>query len=65
MITEERNEESNEHEWQAVRAGVRALTEVQQRIEPHFRRAEVRRRARRFLEGLTCAGRAQERLADG
>ena len=52
MITEEHNEESNEHEWQAVRAGVQALTEVQSRIGPRFRRAEVRSRARRFLEGV-------------
>jgi SRSO17 transposase len=29
-----------------------ALDEVQARIGPHFRRAEVRRRSRRFLEGL-------------
>ncbi len=52
MNIEEHNEESSEHEWQAVRAGVQALTEVQSRIGPRFRRAEVRRRARRFLEGL-------------
>ena len=29
-----------------------ALDEVQARIGPHFRRAEVRRRVRRFLGGL-------------
>ena len=52
MITEERNEEPRENEWQAVRAGARALAELKQRIGPRFRRAEVRRRAHRFLEGL-------------
>jgi SRSO17 transposase len=52
MNREEGNEESSEQEWQAVRAGIQALTEVQSRIGPRFRRAEVRSRARRFLEGL-------------
>lgn len=49
---EERNDEQNEPELRAMQAGIAALTEVQKRIAPRFRRAEVRRRAHRFLEGL-------------
>jgi SRSO17 transposase len=52
MTTQERNEEQRENELRAVRAGAQALAEVYERIAPRFRRAEVRRRARRFLEGL-------------
>src|SRR5712664_4975883 len=52
MTTKERNEEQSENELRAVRAGAEALAEVSERIGPRFRRAEVRRRARRFLEGL-------------
>src|SRR5258706_2264527 len=35
-----------------MRKGAEALVELHERIAPSFRRAEVRRRARRFLEGL-------------
>ena len=52
MTTKERNEEQSENELRAVRAGAEALAEVSERIGPRFRRAEVRSRARRFLEGL-------------
>jgi SRSO17 transposase len=52
MTTEESNEEQSENELRAMRTGVQALTEVYKRIAPHFRRAQVRKRAQRFLEGL-------------
>jgi SRSO17 transposase len=39
-------------ELQLLSHAARALDEVQTRIGPRFRRAEVRRRVRRFLEGL-------------
>ncbi len=39
-------------ELQLLSTAAEALDEVQQRIGPRFRRAEVRRRARRFLDGL-------------
>lgn len=52
MTTEQREEEQTERELRAMRAAAEALTEVGERIGPRFRRAEVRSRARRFLEGL-------------
>lgn len=52
MTTEESNEEQSENELQAMRTGAQALMEVSGRISPRFRRAEVRQRAQRFLEGL-------------
>jgi len=52
MTTEERHDEHKENELRVVSAGAQALAEVQERIGPRFQRAEVRRRARRFLEGL-------------
>jgi SRSO17 transposase len=52
MTTQERTEEQRENELRAMRAGAQALAEVHERIAPRFRRAEVRSRARRFLEGL-------------
>jgi SRSO17 transposase len=52
MTIQERTEEQSENELRAVRAGAQALAEVQERIAPRFRRAEVRSRALRFLEGL-------------
>jgi hypothetical protein len=39
-------------ELQLLGQAAEALDEVQVRIGPRFRRAEVRRRARRFLDGL-------------
>jgi SRSO17 transposase len=50
MTAEERPDEENE--LKVVRAGVEALGEVHERIGPRFGRAEVRKRARRFLQGL-------------
>ena len=52
MTTQERNDEQRENELRAIRAGAEALAEVHERIAPRFRRAEVRSRACRFLEGL-------------
>jgi SRSO17 transposase len=52
MTTEEQEEERIESEQGTIRRGAQALAEVHERIAPRFRRAEVRSRARRFLEGL-------------
>src|SRR5713101_9175168 len=52
MTIQERTEEQSENELRAVRAGAEALAEVHERIAPRFRRAEVRSRARHFLQGL-------------
>jgi SRSO17 transposase len=52
MTTEHRAEEQTERELRAMWAAAEALAEVGERIGPRFRRAEVRSRARRFLEGL-------------
>src|SRR6266700_38462 len=52
MTTQEREEEQLESELSTIRKGAEELAEVQGRIAPRFRRAEVRERARRFLEGL-------------
>jgi SRSO17 transposase len=52
MTTEEREEEPLESELSTSRKGAEELAELYARIAPRFRRAEVRRRARRFLEGL-------------
>jgi SRSO17 transposase len=52
MTTRERNEEGIESELGTMRRGAEALAELSGRIAPRFRRAEVRRRARHFLEGL-------------
>jgi SRSO17 transposase len=52
MTTEEREEEALESELSTIRKGAEELAELYARIAPRFRRAEVRSRARRFLEGL-------------
>jgi SRSO17 transposase len=52
MTTEEREEEPLESELSTIRKGAEELAELYARIAPRFRRAEVRSRARRFLEGL-------------
>jgi SRSO17 transposase len=52
MTTEQREEEQTERELRAMRAAAEALTEIGERIASRFRRAEVRSRARRFLQGL-------------
>jgi SRSO17 transposase len=51
-MTTEEQEERIETELRAVRRGVEGIAEVHARIAPRFRRAEVRTRARHFLEGL-------------
>jgi SRSO17 transposase len=52
QMTTEEQEERIETELRAVRRGVEGIAEVHARIAPRFRRAEVRTRARHFLEGL-------------
>jgi SRSO17 transposase len=52
MTTAEQNDALYASELQLLDHATEALDEVQQRIGPRFRRAEVRRRVRRFLEGL-------------
>jgi SRSO17 transposase len=52
MTTAEQNDALYASELQLLDRAAEALDEVQQRIGPRFRRAEVRWRVRRFLEGL-------------
>ena len=52
MITEEREEPVREHDLSPLVNGDQELARVHARIAPHFQRAEVRERARHFLEGL-------------
>ncbi len=52
MTTEGREEEQIESELSTSRKGAAELAELHARIAPRFRRAEVRIRARHFLEGL-------------
>ncbi len=52
MTTAEREEEQLESELSTIRKGAEELAELHARIAPRFRRAEVRTRVRRFLEGL-------------
>ena len=52
MTTKEREEEQLESELSAIRRGAEEVAKLHARIAPHFRRAEVRRRVHRFLEGL-------------
>jgi SRSO17 transposase len=52
MTTKEREEEQLESERSTIRKGAEELAQLHARIAPHFRRAEVRTRAYRFLEGL-------------
>src|SRR5258708_2397640 len=52
MTTEEREETEQENNLSPLVNGAQALAALHERIAPHFRRAEVRERARRFLEGL-------------
>src|SRR5215475_1003078 len=52
MTTNEPAATPYEPEEHLLAAIAPALDEVQRRIGPRFRRAEVRRRVRRFLEGL-------------
>jgi SRSO17 transposase len=52
MITGDQSDTASASELQVLSRAAEALDEVQARIGPRFRRAEVRRRVRRFLEGL-------------
>jgi SRSO17 transposase len=52
MTTGDQSETASASERQLLSHAAEALDEVQKRIGPRFRRAEVRRRVRRFLEGL-------------
>ena len=52
MTTKQREEEQLESELSTIRKGAEALAELHTRIAPRFRRAEVRPRARHFLQGL-------------
>jgi hypothetical protein len=52
MSTTKQNEERMEKEEDLLQQIREELTELQARIGPRFRRAEVRSRASRFLEGL-------------
>ena len=55
MTTSEREEEQKEQEEDLLEQITEELANIQSRIGPRFRRAEVRKRAGRFLEGLTSA----------
>jgi SRSO17 transposase len=52
MTTGDQSETASASELQLLSHAAEALDEVQTRIGPRFRRAEVRGRVRRFLEGL-------------
>lgn len=52
MTTKQREEEQLESELSTIRKGAEVLAELHARIAPRFRRAEVRTRARHFLQGL-------------
>lgn len=52
MTTEEQEERQIENELDPIANGAQEFAALHGRIGPHFRRAEVRERACRFLEGL-------------
>src|SRR6184192_2515457 len=52
MTTEARTETQGENELALLTNGEQELAALHARIEPHFRRAEVRERVGRFLRGL-------------
>src|SRR5258706_4425963 len=52
MSTGDQSDTASASELQLLSRAAEALDEVQTRIGPRFRRAEVRGRVRRFLEGL-------------
>src|SRR5438270_9264858 len=52
MTTAEREETDRDNELSPLVNAEQELAVLHARIAPHFRRAEVRERARRFLEGL-------------
>src|SRR5258707_5684214 len=61
MITGDQSDTASASELQVLSRAAEALDEVQARIGPRFRRAEVRRRVRRFLEGLLAPGERKHR----
>ena len=56
MTTEERTETQVENELDLIGNGAQELAALQERIGPHFRRAEVRERVGRFLTGEASRG---------
>src|SRR2546429_8994789 len=56
MTTEERTETQVENELDLIGNGAQELAALQERIGPHFRRAEVRERVGRFLTSLLSGG---------
>lgn len=52
MTTSDHSDTPYASELQVLEGAAEVLAEVHQRVGPHFRRAETRRRVRRFLEGL-------------
>ncbi len=54
MTTEERENTSVESERSAIANGAQELAVLHARLAPHFRRAEVREWAHRFLKGLSA-----------
>ncbi|HLZ59529.1 MAG TPA: IS701 family transposase [Ktedonosporobacter sp.] len=52
MTTKQREEELQEHETELLQQVEEELAALQARLGPRFRRAEVRKRAGRFLKGL-------------
>ena len=52
MTTADQHDAPYASELQLLEGAAQALDEVQRRLGPHFRRAQVRRRVRCFLEGL-------------
>jgi SRSO17 transposase len=55
MITSEREKEQAEQQEDLYQQVAEELADMAERMGPHFRRAEVRQRAARFLEGLLSA----------
>jgi SRSO17 transposase len=55
MITREREKGPREPEDDLYEQAAEELAHIQERMGPHFRRAEVRQRAARFLQGLLSA----------
>ena len=56
MTTEARTETQGENELALLTNGEQELAALHARIEPHFRRAEVRERVGRFLTGEASRG---------
>jgi hypothetical protein len=65
MTTAEQSDAPYASELRLLSQAAEALDEVHRRLGPRFRRAESRRRVRRFLEGSAFPRGAQEWLAAG